>query len=95
LHIRAASGTIKAGEGGNNMKNEMFIERKRLTDLIGCRYDTIDRMVERGELPRPIRLGRKGRYRFIRADIEPALEKLGIDLAHLEAALTKHNERER
>ena len=25
------------------MTNKMFIERKRLTELIGCRYDTIDR----------------------------------------------------
>ncbi len=56
------------------MTNQVFIERKRLTVLIGCRYDTIDRMVERGELPRPIRLGRNGRYRFIRAEIEPALK---------------------
>lgn len=29
------------------MTNQVFIERKRLTVLIGCRYDTIDRMVER------------------------------------------------
>ncbi|MFZ5379907.1 helix-turn-helix transcriptional regulator [Aeromonas hydrophila] len=68
------------------MTNQVFIERKRLTVLIGCRYDTIDRMVERGELPRPIRLGRNGRYRFIRAEIEPALKQHGIDLAKLEAA---------
>ncbi|MGL5290193.1 MAG: helix-turn-helix transcriptional regulator [Aeromonas sp.] len=73
------------------MKNEMFIERKRLTDLIGCRFDTIDRMVERGELPRPIRLGRNGRYRFIRAEIEPALKLHGIDLVKLETALSQHN----
>ncbi len=76
------------------MKNAMFIERKRLTDLIGCRFDTIDRMVERGELPRPIRLGRNGRYRFIRAEIEPALAKHGIDLSRLEEAMTKHHESE-
>ncbi len=68
------------------MTNQVFIERKRLTVLIGCRYDTIDRMVERGELPRPIRLGRNGRYRFIRAEVEPALKQHGIDLAKLEAA---------
>ncbi|ABO91631.1 hypothetical protein ONZ60_03210 [Aeromonas salmonicida] len=68
------------------MTNQVFIERKRLTVLIGCRYDTIDRMVERGELPRPIRLGRNGRYRFIRAEIEPALKQHGIDLVKLEAA---------
>ena len=68
------------------MTNQVFIERKRLTVLIGCRYDTIDRMVERGELPRPMRLGRNGRYRFIRAEIEPALKQHGIDLAKLEAA---------
>ncbi|PKQ82945.1 hypothetical protein AOX56_00010 [Aeromonas sobria] len=68
------------------MTNHVFIERKRLTVLIGCRYDTIDRMVERGELPRPIRLGRNGRYRFIRAEIEPALKQHGIDLSKLEAA---------
>jgi len=64
------------------MKNAMFIERKRLTDL------------KRGELPRPIRLGRNGRYRFIRAEIEPALAKHGIDLARLEEAMAKHNESE-
>ena len=57
------------------MTHSVFIERKRLTELIGCRYDTIDRMVERGDLPRPIRLGRNGRYRFIRAEIEPALKR--------------------
>ncbi|MGY3893639.1 helix-turn-helix transcriptional regulator [Aeromonas enterica] len=68
------------------MTNQVFIARKRLTVLIGCRYDTIDRMVERGELPRPIRLGRNGRYRFIRAEVEPALKQHGIDLAKLEAA---------
>lgn len=68
------------------MTNQVLIERKRLTVLIGCRYDTIDRMVERGELPRPIRLGRNGRYRFIRAELEPALKANGIDLAKLEAA---------
>ncbi|CAJ1845678.1 helix-turn-helix transcriptional regulator [Aeromonas salmonicida] len=68
------------------MTNQVFIERKRLTVLIGCRYDTIDRMVERGELPRPIRLGRNGRYRFIRVEIEPALKQHGIDLVKLEAA---------
>ncbi|MGN5008264.1 helix-turn-helix transcriptional regulator [Aeromonas sp. 96A] len=59
------------------MSDSVFIERKRLTILIGCRHDTIDRMVERGELPRPIRLGRNGRHRFIRAEIEPALKLHG------------------
>lgn len=69
------------------MTHQVFIERKRLTVLIGCQHDTIDRMVER-ELPRPIRLGReRSRYRFIRAEIEPALKQHGIDLAKLEAGL--------
>jgi len=33
------------------MTHQVFIERKRLTVLIGCRYDTIDRMMPRPPPP--------------------------------------------
>ncbi len=67
-------------------KHEVFITRKLLTKLIGCRFDTIDRMVAKGELPKPIRLGANGRYRFITAEIIPALMKHDIDLERLAMA---------
>jgi len=67
-------------------KYGIFITRKLLTRLIGCRFDTIDRMVAKGELPKPIRLGANGRYRFITAEIIPALMKHDIDLERLAIA---------
>lgn len=69
------------------MATSMFIERARLIEMIGCCRTTIDRMVEAGELPKPVRLGRLGRHRFIRSEIEPALKKHGIDLGKLEAEI--------
>ncbi|WIJ42562.1 hypothetical protein QPK06_05135 [Aeromonas veronii] len=67
-------------------KRKVFITRKLLTKLIGCRYDTIDRMVAKGELPKPIRLGANGRHRFIASEIIPALMKHDIDLERLAMA---------
>ncbi|MEJ6104616.1 helix-turn-helix transcriptional regulator [Aeromonas salmonicida] len=67
-------------------KKEIFITRKLLTKLIGCRFDTIDRMVAKGELPKPIKLGVNGRYRFIKAEIIPALMKHDIDIERLAIA---------
>lgn len=67
-------------------KREVFITRKLLTKLIGCRSDTIDRMVAKGELPKPIRLGANGRHRFIASEIIPALMKHDIDLERLAMA---------
>ncbi|MFM4718942.1 MULTISPECIES: helix-turn-helix transcriptional regulator [Aeromonas] len=66
------------------MVKPMFIDRANLARLIGCGVGTLNAMVERGELPRPMQLTKGARIRFIRAELEPVLQQRGIDLAKLE-----------
>lgn len=78
----------KNEDGGkdSDQKKSIFISRKTLTKLIGCRHDTIDRLVANGELPPPVKLGANGRHRFITKEIITALMKHDIDLERLAMA---------
>ena len=41
------------------MSQSLLMERKELQELIGVSHTTIYRMVDRGELPEPIRFGKR------------------------------------
>lgn len=67
------------------MPKPLFIDRASLANLLGCGIGTLDAMVQRGELPKPMQLTKGARIRFIRSELEPVLLAQGIDLCRLEA----------
>ncbi|MOA30004.1 hypothetical protein D3C78_1510520 [compost metagenome] len=67
------------------MPKPLFIDRATLASLLGCGIGTLDAMVERGELPKPMQLTKGARIRFIRSELVPVLLARGIDLCRLEA----------
>jgi excisionase family DNA binding protein len=55
-----------------------FYTRRQIAEKLQAHEDTVSRMVERGYLPRPIKLapGRNGAVRFPAAAVDAALAKL-------------------
>lgn len=67
------------------MTNSVFLTRSDLRKVLGCSIETINNMVERGELPKPIQLVKNSKIRFVRAEVDQSLKALGIDLNKLES----------
>ena len=59
---------------GQRTETETPISRAELAGWIGVGIRTVDRMVERGELPKPC-LGKGGRPRWLRSYVEQFLRK--------------------
>ena len=56
----------------------MYFTKRQVADTLGVSIDTVDRMVDRGSLPRPIKLspGRSGSVRWCSDEVEAALARL-------------------
>ena len=51
--------TATSVTGDSKMTQSLLLERKELQELIGVSHTTIYRMIQRGELPAPIRFGER------------------------------------
>jgi predicted DNA-binding transcriptional regulator AlpA len=59
--------------------SETYLNRQQIAEKLSGSTDTVDRMIERGYLPKPalkLSPGRSGSYRWRASEVEAALERL-------------------